>query len=593
MRPISLTALAIVLTSSASAQISWASYSLDNSRLNASGSTVMNDAQEKDYAWGDLDNDGWVDLVIARKTPYTNPGGQTNVLLMNEAGVLTDRTATYAVASDVAGDNGFLAATNDRDIAVADVNMDGWLDVITSAAVAPSQPKHISHPRVYINLGDNASGTWLGLRFEDGRIPDFGTFPNFCAVAVGDVTNDGFPDLYFAHYEQSATVDLNDKLLVNDGSGFFADESNQRMSSAMLDSSFGVSAVIADMNGDGLNDVVKNTSLGSTGASGPRVIVDYNDPINPGYFTLFDEAYSGQPYHASVGDLNQDSKLDMLISDDASDRYLLNTGTDPFGRVNWSAAFTFNTDDGFGSNNIIVDINNDGWDDAIVCDVDVDIPGCSRRMHVFHNKGGSVGGNVTIKEESGSGFTGVTGLTAAALRGMHDIAVFDLDNDGDLDWVLGDCNGTNLYVNDMNTPGGPIGTNYCGPAIPNSSGFPASIGGNGSAQVSLNDVTLTASNLPNKQFGYFLTSQTSGFIPTPGTSQGNLCLGGVMGRYSAFILNSGTSGQFQLSLDLTQMPPPVQTIVLPGDTWHFVAWFRDKNPNVTSNFTDGLRILFQ
>ena len=30
-----------------------------------------------------------------------------------------------------------------------------------------------------------------------------------------------------------------------------------------------------------------------------------------------------------------------------------------------------------------------------------------------------------------------------------------------------------------------------------------------------------------------------------------------------------------------------------GETWNFTAWFRDVNPNQTSNFTDGLAIQFQ
>ncbi len=122
--------------------------------------------------------------------------------------------------------------------------------------------------------------------------------------------------------------------------------------------------------------------------------------------------------------------------------------------------------------------------------------------------------------------------------------------------------------------------------------FPALMGATGSELAFANDVTLNASMLPTNQFGYFLTSQTSGFIANPGGSQGNLCLGGKMGRYSAFLKNSGSAGSFQLTLDLTKMPPPVQSSVLPGDTWHFVAWFRDKNPTNTSNFTDGLAILF-
>ena len=194
VRPLALLICAGLTAQLTHAQIGWASFTKDNSRLNASSGSVMNDSEEKDYAWGDLDQDGWTDLVIVRKTPYTNPGGKVNVLLMNEGGVLTDRTAQYAANSSIAGDNGFKTGTNDRDVAIADVNGDGWLDVITAAAIAPNQPKHISHPRVYINQGD-MGGTWMGLRYEDALIPDFGTFPNFCAVAVGDLTGDSFPDL--------------------------------------------------------------------------------------------------------------------------------------------------------------------------------------------------------------------------------------------------------------------------------------------------------------------------------------------------------------------------------------------------------------
>jgi len=249
--------------------INWVEFHQDDSLLSGSSSTLLNDNQEKDYAWGDLDGDGWIDLVIVRKQPYTTSGRYPNVLLMNEGGVLTDRTVQYASSSDVGGDSGFLTPTNDRDVIVTDVNLDGWNDVVTCTTVSPGTPKHISHPRVYINLGNDGSGNWQGLRFENARMPDFGTYPNFCGVGFGDVTGDGYPDLYFAHYHQSADVDLNDRLLINDGNGAFNDESSSRMTAAMLDSSFGVSAVIADMNGDGVADIVKDTALGSTGASGP------------------------------------------------------------------------------------------------------------------------------------------------------------------------------------------------------------------------------------------------------------------------------------------------------------------------------------
>ena len=37
---------------------------------------------------------------------------------------------------------------------------------------------------------------------------------------------------------------------------------------------------------------------------------------------------------------------------------------------------------------------------------------------------------------------------------------------------------------------------------------------------------------------------------------------------------------------------PFQSAILPGETWYFQAWFRDKNPAATSNFSDAIAIAF-
>jgi hypothetical protein len=136
-----------------------------------------------------------------------------------------------------------------------------------------------------------------------------------------------------------------------------------------------------------------------------------------------------------------------------------------------------------------------------------------------------------------------------------------------------------------------LGGSYCGPAPPNSSGNAGVISASGSAVASSNDFHLTASDLPANQFGYFLTSMTQGFVANPGGSQGNLCLGGNIGRFNAQVGNSGSGGAFTQSIDLSFMPtnPPQPT--LPGQTWNFQCWYRDLGGN--SNFTDGLEVLFQ
>ena len=51
-------------------------------------------------------------------------------------------------------------------------------------------------------------------------------------------------------------------------------------------------------------------------------------------------------------------------------------------------------------------------------------------------------------------------------------------------------------------------------------------------------------------------------------------------------------GTFSLFVDITNMPPG-NSSVLAGETWNFRAWFRDKNPGNTSNFTDGVSVLFK
>ena len=55
-----------------------------------------------------------------------------------------------------------------------------------------------------------------------------------------------------------------------------------------------------------------------------------------------------------------------------------------------------------------------------------------------------------------------------------------------------------------------------------------------SVTVTLNDLALVAAVLPSGKFGIFVTSRTQAFIPMGGgTSNGNHCLGGNIGRFNA------------------------------------------------------------
>jgi hypothetical protein len=142
---------------------------------------------------------------------------------------------------------------------------------------------------------------------------------------------------------------------------------------------------------------------------------------------------------------------------------------------------------------------------------------------------------------------------------------------------------------------GGIGTNYCSPAVVNSSGNMGVIRAQGSTQVIDNDLTLVADGLALNAFSYFITSRTQGFTANPGGSQGNICLGGSIGRsVGGVVINSGATGSVAAIADLTAMPQPTGPVaVLPGETWNFQCWFRDSVGGVaTSNFTDATSVLF-
>jgi hypothetical protein len=143
---------------------------------------------------------------------------------------------------------------------------------------------------------------------------------------------------------------------------------------------------------------------------------------------------------------------------------------------------------------------------------------------------------------------------------------------------------------------GLVGTPYCA-VEPNSLGLPAQIFGTGSDAAATNDLTLWATDLPLSSSAIFLASSTSGFVANPGGSSGNLCLGGLIGRFVAAgsIRNSGPTGSVSLTIDLQAIPTALGNVsVGSGDTYFFQTWYRDRvNGAATSNLTGGLEVLFQ
>jgi hypothetical protein len=265
----------------------------------------------------------------------------------------------------------------------------------------------------------------------------------------------------------------------------------------------------------------------STGLQTPqRVSVSYRSAVQPTTFDRFQPVTGlAAPYFVSVGDLNNDGRLDLVETDDNADSYTLNTGNDGLGQVMWGPNTQFthagpHGDQGtqFGSQSLIADLDQDGWKDVLIADVDVDDPtgaggtgvNCgsgtpTRRMHIFHNQGNAP--NVTLREEAQqnvaqTGWKGVVGMQYADLRGTHNVAALDIDRDGDKDLVVGRTCSTEVWMNVSN----PCRKTVYGQTTNNSSGGPALISATGVPAASVNDLQLTVTGLPAGAQGIFFAS---------------------------------------------------------------------------------------
>ena len=138
-----------------------------------------------------------------------------------------------------------------------------------------------------------------------------------------------------------------------------------------------------------------------------------------------------------------------------------------------------------------------------------------------------------------------------------------------------------------------LGTSICAQSIPNTLGLFAQITASGSDLAAVNEIELTASNLPIQSFGYFFVGTQQGLVATP---VGEVCVGGNIGRFVGLgqIMNGGSNGSYPLTVT-GPIPGNPATAVVSGSTYIFQSWNREPilQPPANSRLSNAVRIQFR
>jgi hypothetical protein len=432
---------------------------------------------------GDFNNDGLKDLFFT--------GNMIACQLYLNRGDLE-----FEDISEPAGIGGFYKWKSGS--AVVDINGDGWLDIYVCTTI--SGDSTMRRNMLFVNQGVDKNGI---VRFEDQAAKYKIDYSGFSSNAgFFDYDRDGDLDLYIITNRKLPGVavtwrakindgtSLNtDKLFRNNGDGTFSDVS---LESGIICEGYGLGLAFPDVNGDGWQDIyVSNDYITND--------LLYINQKNGTFKNEIDQYIRHQSKFSmgnDAADINNDGLLDIMTVDMLPDNNLrkktviggagyityindgkfgyahqyirnmlqLNNGNNTFSEIGQMAG-VYQTE--WSWSPLFADFDNDGFKDLIVTNgfprdvTDRDFISYREKTHglatredllsqvpsvkvpnvAFHNNG-----DLTFSEVSKS-----WGLDAPSFS--NGAAFADLDNDGDLDYIINNINDVAaVYENTLNDP---------------------------------------------------------------------------------------------------------------------------------------------
>ncbi len=319
--------------------------------------------------WGDIDNDGDLDLYVGNRM------GDTDVLYLNENGMFTDISSTAGISSpEQPRSINFADIDNDGfiDIYIANINAENVLyrnngdhtftDIVQSSGTTDDQ---ISMGAVFFNY-DNDGDQDLYLTHDGNQ--DFilyqndgqGQFENVApqadvalekfgmGVDVADFNQDGHLDMYITNlYENS--------LLINDGDGTFTDIS---ITAGIEDLGMGWGIICMDYDNDTYPDIyVCNES----NVTPMRNNILYHNNGDETFTNASASNIIGSPYRGTgtaCGDFNNDGMADIFVANKGTEgnQLFINQTNEDNNWIKIKTVGTMSNRDGIGAR-VMVEID--------------------------------------------------------------------------------------------------------------------------------------------------------------------------------------------------------------------------------------------
>ena len=268
---------------------------------------------------GDFNNDNNLDLAV------TNFGNDNIRVLFGTGDGTFLLGRTYSTGN----------TSSPFALATGDFNNDNRLDIAVTSAAS-------NNIRIFLGDGPELLGSMITYQIDEGSKPH--------SIAIGDVNNDGRQDIVLANYGKNS-VDIilgltNEDFIITNtystGSG-----------------SAPYSLALADFNDDHYLDIVVTNS----GSDNIAILLGFGN----GSFVIvkmYSTGIRSAPYSVTVGDLDNDKKLDIaLVNSGTSQLFLLyGNGNGTFGNET-----TYALGYGYYPYSIVVkDLNEDNWLDIVI-----------------------------------------------------------------------------------------------------------------------------------------------------------------------------------------------------------------------------------